>query len=354
MKHGVVARWGAGISVALLGGAFALVGGAREREARAEEPQAQAVVSSSGATCVLKGSYPLPKATPIFDAASGGRLVASFTGAYAPLELSEIPSDAVNGRAWLRTTSGSGSFRIEGYVATSAVSVFTTRDVSVSGGYVWISSAQRVKLVQGGTSTLTAERVLLGTNAQTVRGSAPCDAFSLQPSAPTAMEVPGNGRGYLSKGGSLSLFDAPNGSEVFTLRMSEAATQLFWSTEARAGYVHVKSRADVTLDAWAKQKDLEPLKKGEMMDQLLPSATKVDAAQLAIDKAPRLVQATREIAVRFRRDEKEKPIGVIEPGAEVYVMETMAGWVNVLPKSLSVMPGDDGGFWIPVGDVPKL
>ena len=352
MKQGVVARWGTGISLALLGGFFTPAGGAYAPEARADEPRAQTV--SSGATCVIKGNYPLPKATALYDAASGGRTIATFTGAYAPLELSEIPTDAANGRSRLRTTSGSGSFRIEGYVATSAVPVFTARDISVSGGYVWISSGQKVKLVQGGTTTLTAERTLLGTSSQTARGSGPCDAFALQPSSPTAMEIPGNGRGYLTKSGSLDLFDAPNGNAVFTLRMNEGAQQLFWSTEARAGYVHIKSRADVTIDAWAKQKELEPLKKGEMMDQLIPSYTKVEAAQLAIDKPPRLVQATREIAVRFRRDEKEKPIGAIEPGAEVYVMETMAGWVNVLPKSLSLMPGDEGGFWIPVADVPKL
>ena len=42
-----------------------------------------------------------------------------------------------------------------------------------------------------------------------------------------------------------------------------------------------------------------------------------------------------------------------EGHAEVYVMETMAGWVNVLPKNLALMPPEDGGFWIPSAEVPK-
>jgi len=39
-------------------------------------------------------------------------------------------------------------------------------------------------------------------------------------------------------------------------------------------------------------------------------------------------------------------------GAEVYVLETITGWSNILPKSLALTPPDDGGFWIPSSEVP--
>jgi hypothetical protein len=89
------------------------------------------------------------------------------------------------------------------------------------------------------------------------------------------------------------------------------------------------------------------------MDQYIPPESQVTGAQLAIDKPPRIAAASKDIPIRSRRDEKEKPIGVIESGAEIYIMETIAGWTNVLPKSLYVLPPDDGGFWIPAAETPR-
>jgi hypothetical protein len=352
MEQSVIARGLAG-GVAVLWLAGALGPATRlEGEAKAADDKT-ATAGASGPLCELKGSYPIPKGSQIFDAASGGRAIANFTGTFVPLKLRDIPADPASGRARISTTSGAGSFRIDGYVSPSVIPVFTTRDIAITSEHLWISVAQRVKLVQAANNALTVERTVLGTSGQTVRATAPCDAFGLQQGTATAMEVPGNGRGYLTKAASIDFFDAPSGNAIFTLKMIEGGAQLFWSTESRAGFVHVKARADLTIDAWARLGDLDPLKKGEMMDQFIPPTTQVQGAQLALDKPPRLVQATKEIPLRFKRDEKEKPIGAIEAGAEVYVMETMVGWSNVLPKNLAVMPPDDGGFWIPVSEVPK-
>ncbi len=306
----------------------------------------------TGPACALKGTFPGPKGTSIFDAPSGGHAVGAFTGGFQPMTLADFPADPTTGRARISTSLGAGQLRLEGWVAPSAIAVFTARDVAVAPGHVWISDAQRVRLVQAASGALTVEVTVAGTGGQTVRATAPCDALGLQQGTPAAMEVPGNGRGYLSKGTAVELFDEPGGTALFTLKVVEGAAQLFWSTESRAGFVHVKARGNLTIDAWARAGSLEALKKGEMMDQFIPPTTAVSGAQLALDKAPRLVQATREIPVRAHREDKEKPIGVVEPGAEIYLMETLSGWTNVLPKGLGLTPADDGGFWIPTGDVP--
>jgi hypothetical protein len=135
--------------------------------------------------------------------------------------------------------------------------------------------------------------------------------------------------------------------------MLDGSSQLFWSTETKGGFVHVQLRSDLTIDGWIRGADLDPLKKGEMMDQYIPPQTQVAGAQLLIDKPPRIATATKETLIRARRDERDRPIGVVETGAEIYVMETVAGWTNVLPKSLYILPPDDGGFWIPSSEVPK-
>ena len=90
-----------------------------------------------------------------------------------------------------------------------------------------------------------------------------------------------------------------------------------------------------------------------MMDQFIPPTTAINGAQLALDKPPRVAQAAQEIPLRARRDDKEKPIGAVEAGAEVYVMETLLGWNNVLPKNLGVTPAEDGGFWVPSDALSK-
>jgi hypothetical protein len=307
----------------------------------------------SGPACVVKGTYPGPKGTSIYDAASGGRAVASFSGGFQPMALSDFPADPSTGRARIATSLGTSALRIEGWVTPSAFAVFTSRDVAVSAGHVWISEAQRVKLVQATSGALGVEITVVGTGGQVVRATVPCDALALQHGTPSAMEVPGNGRGYLSKGSVVELFDEPGGNVVLALKVMEGTAQLFWSTESRAGFVHVKARGTLTIDAWARATNLDPLKKGEMMDQFIPPTTAVAGAQLALDKPPRLVQATHEVPVRAHRDDKEKPIGAIETGAEFYVMETLLGWVNVLPKNLGLTPTDDGGFWIPASEASK-
>jgi hypothetical protein len=327
-----------------------------EREAQAEEarPAAPAAVVSgvTGPGCLLTGTTPVGKGLQIFDAPSGGRVIGSFTGTFVGLRLGDFPADPVTGRARISTTLGSGAVRLDGWASPTTIPVYTARDLSVMGGHVWISTAQKIKLVQAAAGSLTGEVSILGTSGQTARASAPCDAFTLQRGTPTAMEVPGNGRGYMMKGASIDLFDDANGSAVFALKMSEGSGQLFWSTESRAGFVHVKSRSDLTIDAWARQRDLEPLKKGEMMDQFIPPTTAIQGAQLALDPPPRVVKATKEIPIRARRDAKAAPIGAVEPGAEIYVLETITGWSNILPKSLALTPADDGGFWIPSSEVP--
>jgi hypothetical protein len=326
------------------------------REAWADEakPAPAAVVASgvTGPACLLAGTPPVGKGLQIFDAPSGGRVIGSFSGTFVSLRLSDFPADPAAGRARVSTTLGSGSVRLDGWVAPATIPVYTARDLPVMGGHVWISIAQKIKLVQAASGSLTGEITILGTSGQTARASGPCDAFTLQRGMPTAMEIPGNGRGYLMKTSSLDLFDDANGSAVFALKMSEGSGQLFWSTESRAGFVHVKSRSDLTLDAWARLRDLEPLKKGEMMDQLVPPTTAIQGAQLALAPPPRVVRATKEIPIRGRRDAKAAPIGAVEVGAEIYVVETITGWSNILPKSLALTPPDDGGFWIPSSEVP--
>lgn len=341
------ARAGVGMAIGLIGAA-SLFSGAGLTEARAEPTK----VSTTPA-CVLQGTSPIAKGTQLFDSASGGAPIARFTGNLVPMQMTEIPADPANGRAKLITSTGSGSLRIEGYVDPQVVPVFTTRDIPVMAGNVWIAPGQKVRLVHGGPNALRVEKTVAGSRSQSVTGTATCEGLALQGSTPPAPSIPQNARTFLTKNATTDIFDRPNGDAVFSLQMLEGSSQLFWSTETRAGFVHVTARADVVIDGWIRWRDLEPLKRGGMMgSDYRPPATPA-GAQLVFDDPPRLATAPKDIPIRSKRSEKAKPIGMLETGAQVYIMETVAGWTNVLPKKLHILPPEDGGFWIPASDVPK-
>lgn len=353
----LLARGARGAGAAMVAGALLAAGSGAfsSEEARADDAKPSFVPVSAavtGVACSLAGTEPVPKGLAIYDAPTGGRLIGSFTGTFAALRISEFPADPTTGRARVNTSVGSASVRLDGWVAPATIPVYTARDLTVTADHVWVSAAQKIRLVQAAAGSLTGELTILGTSGQTTRASAPCDAFTLQRGAPTAMEIPGNGRGFTMKEAEMDLFDAPSGNAVFTLKMNEGSAQLFWSTESRAGFVHVKARSDLTLDAWARIRDVEPLRKGEMRDQFIPPTTAIQGAQLALDPPPRVVRATKEVPLRIKRDAKDPAVGVIEVGAEIYVLETTVGWSNILPRSLALAPPDGGGFWIPSSEVP--
>ena len=280
---------------AAMAAAMALPGAARAGEPKAGTPLGPGLPAP--ASCVLRGRYPVAKGTTVHDAASAGHALATFTGAYAGVTLSEIPADPITGRARIATTSGAPELRVDGWVAPASMEFFTTRDVPVVPAHVWITGAQRVRLVGAAGDALTAEITVPGTAGQTVRGQAPCDAFALEPGTPTPMAVPGDGRAWLTRSASLDLYGEPGGAVVFSLKGVEGTAQLFWSNEARGAFVHVKTRGALAIDAWARKRDVEALKKGEMMDQFVPPTTTV----AAVDAEARGRAAPREGDARHRR-----------------------------------------------------
>lgn len=348
MTHASFARFLAPLAIAATG-AFA-AGSALADDATSATTTTTTTTTSS---CVLKGSQAAPKGTQIHDAATNGRVIAELSGAVVPLQISELPADPATGRAKIATSNGSPTVRIDGFAAASSFSVYSVKDVPIATGHVWIADGQKVKLTSAQASTLTAEITIAGSQSQTAKGTAGCDSFALEKGTVTTFTVPGNGRGYQMKSTSLDLYDDANGSSVFSLSMLEGTGQLFWSTESKAGFVHVQMRGDIVVDAWAKWSALNPLKKGEMLDQAIGGSSSVGGATLAFDKTPTVLTATKDIPIRARRDEKEKAIGVVESGAEFYVMETIVGWANILPKHLGFTAPSDGGFWIQSSDLPK-
>jgi hypothetical protein len=350
---------GAGGSAATATGAGA-AGGSRGNPERAEgaarvpstrpDPVASPQAGPPGMACEVRGNPIMTKGAMLFGAAQGGYAIASFAGQPVDLRTQEFPS-APTGRAKVRTAGG---VRMEGWIDVGQLPMVADRDLPIVPGHVGVAMGVKAAFASASGGQLTTSVALSGPVNQTVRVTAPCNAYTFERRTRPPGEVPGSGRGYLPRSGEVPLYDDPNGSTIFTVHAAgPGAGLLFWSTETRGAFVHVLYREDLVIDAWARASDLDALKVGETMDQVAPSTSVPGSARLMVSGQPTIVRAVKDVPLRLTVKDggNSPPIGFIEAGAEMYVMETVIGWSSVLPRALNVMPPTDHSFWVPAYEV---
>jgi hypothetical protein len=295
------------------------------------------------------------KDTVLSDAA--GRTVARFSGGESAVTLLSPPV-AGSDQALIETGTGRGSFRLRGLVKAGELRTFSNVSIPIVPSHVWIRPGVRV-VAAGMSSGLSADKVKVEKQIsspfkQLFHALADCNILTFTPPSESGFSVPANARVFLMKVSRLDLYDqpGPQGRIVFSLQRSALTDSVrFFSTEQRGGFVHIEYGGEVGIDAWAKAAELQALPRGETSDVAPSSITMSSPPQLQLEKAPRIVQTKREVPLRVAAREAEAPIGVIEPDTDVYVMDTVAGWANVLPKSLHVLPAGNLSFWTKAADL---
>ena len=278
-------------------------------------------------------------------------MVARFSGAPTPLLVSDFPLDA-RGRVRVETGTGAGGFRIRGFLSVNDLPLFTASDVAVVADHIWIAAGRSVSFVASAPGRLRIEKRTVQPLSQAFSAWASCNALALAGSPNVGWSAPGNARGYVLKKQSLDVFEKPAGSLLLSLtRAHDSDGVLFFSNEQRTDWVNVEYHGDVIIQAWARSQDLVALPPGEAIDQLQPRSTQRSPARLAIQGEPRIVKPVREVPLRAAAREADAPIGVVEPGAETYVLDVVAGWASVMPKALNVVPGPEGQFWVKTSDL---
>jgi hypothetical protein len=293
--------------------------------------------------CAIRGRAFVPLDTTITDAS--GRPIARFAGPETALVVSGL-STATTPRARIETGIGQGGFRVRGFVDARKLPLATTENVAVVPGHVWIGARRAVTVVGVSPDKLRIEKKLTSPLEQTVTAFTSCQKLALGTPVPPAWSPPGDARGYVLRAASLDLRDAPRGTVVTTLYKAGAVPGvLFFGSEGAGGWVRVEYHGELVLDAWVAGTDVQALPRGETMDQLAASSSVRNPARLVVPGAPRVVKAPRAIALRASAKEGE-PIGVIEAGADTYVLDVVAGWASVLPRALDVMPVENARFWV--------
>jgi len=298
--------------------------------------------------CDVRGAPSLAKGANLWTEPQGPATIAGFAGQPVNLIASGFPATPTAGRVRVRT---SGGIRLDGFVDPNDLPLYAASDLAVVQGHLWIAQGQRLAF-SAASNGITVEAAIAGPVTQTLRVTAPCTSLTFEKKQRVPWDVPGNGRGYLPQRGTLELRDQPGGSVIQTLRVTESGGgMLLWSTESQGGYVHVVYHEDIVIDAWVASADLVALKQGETMDRLAPASAVTGAARLSMGGKTTLVRAQKDVPLRLSPQEAAKPVGAIETGGEVYLVQTVLGWTSVLPRALNVLPPGDRSFWVPSSEV---
>lgn len=300
-----------------------------------------APAAGSGPGCIIQGEAPMGSSTQVYDQATGGKPIARFTGAEVKLTVTQFPESGGH-----RARVSTSPFRLDGFVTASEIPVFTARDIPVHPGHLWIAGQRRVEILAAAKGKLHIQKKVHYPLQQTFQAWTPCETLTLTPGTPTGWAPNGNALGYVVKKDRLELFESPAGSSVAALsRATESPGLLLWSTHRHGAWVHVEYHGDVILDAWARAGDLSVLPPGETMDQLASASSQRGVPRLRVQGEPRVVKTSGKATLRTAGSETGQEIGQIELGAEIYVLDVVAGWASVLPKTLNVAPPDGGQFW---------
>ncbi len=308
--------------------------------------------ADTAATCKVSGSAPMPASLAIYDKSQGGTPIARFTGGNSEIVASKFFSGRAN-RAQVKTGTGVGSFRIEGWVDGSKLPLYAARDIAVVNNHLWISKHQSVKAISAAGSKLRIKHTPSSPFNQSFTTTVSCKALSLRGGTAAGWTPPGSAVAYVAKS-NVELFTgsgADNRSVATLTPDSSSNGILFFSTETSNGYVHVLHHGEVVIDAWAKKSELNALAPGETMDQPGGSTLQRGSPRIKLQTTPRLVHTTKEVILRSTGSDTGDVIGAIEADTDTYVLDVVAGWASVMPKSMNVAPYGDGQFWARATDI---
>lgn len=307
--------------------------------------------SEAAPSCGQRGRVIFDKDSVLTDVT--GRKLARFSGGESAVTLIAPPAGSSD-LAHIETGTGRGSFRINGYLKASELRTYASYTLPITSGHLWFAAGARVTAAGVSGGKVRIDKQMTTPFAQRFSTVADCSALTFAPPAPPVPMLAGDARVFLMKDAELELFDEmpPTGAPFVTLKRAPSLDNVrFTSNEQRGGYIHIQYQGEVNVDAWAKASDLTALPRGETSDVPPSSYTLSSPPQLALSQTPRIVKTTREIALRLAAREGDAPIGVIEADTEVYVMDVMASWAKVLPKSLHVLPVDELSFWVKAADL---
>jgi hypothetical protein len=301
--------------------------------------------------CPIAGRPAMLFGVKIYSDAQAGKAIARFTGARSALRVLELPRTAA-GRALVETGTGQGAgqFRVKGYVAVKDLPLYLKHAVPVVPSHVWIGSAHRIQFRNADPMMVTVEMRMEFPFHQVFVAQTTCATLALEPKAAPPPEIAGNARGYVLEKESLELYDRPGRDAEPIMWLQRGLVEpgpLFWSTERKGSWIRVELHGAVDVSGWAKKRALRRLPKGELVDEFPPPSNFSTGPRLKLSDTATLVKVPNAVELLGAAKKNAPKIGLIEPGTEVYIVDRVAQWVSVMPKSMHLAPPDGQQFWAP-------
>ena len=268
------------------------------------------------------------------------------------MTVSELPERA-DGKLRL-TTDGSGRVRISGYVTARSIPMYLTQDVEIVNGHIRLLAGTAVEYLGRTVDQIRISVKTTNAIAESYRATVGCAALSLDARKSNKWAPPGHARGYLMKQAVAPLFDKPGAEakSVSSVHLApDARGVLFFGDRREGDFVHVTYQRDVGIDAWMSVNDLVILPRGELADQAVSNHPAPADKKLKLKVDGKLYKAQSEIPLYGKADPKSPPIGVVTKDTELYVLDVMVGWANVLPKVLDVVPVGEKHFWVKASEL---
>ncbi len=299
--------------------------------------------STSQAACTLSDSAVLPAGNALLD--SDGHPLARFGGQQVRMTASNLPKQA-RGLVTVRI-GGSKDFQLDGFLRGTSLPLYTSRRLAVREGHVWLEAERPVRFAGVASDKL---RVTYSTKEfrDPITLSAPCDGLKMN-STPTGVEpyVSPAGTGYVLQSDRLRLFADPTAkAPLIDLGRGGPGALFFWSQGEQGTRHHVTRTRDLIFDGWVASDELQALPPGEMADEAPSSPVENPSSRFAAPKDATLVRALRTVEVRGRANVRAPVLGRLLPGSESYVVDIVAGWASVLPRSMAIVPTEGNQFWV--------
>ncbi len=285
----------------------------------------------------------------VYNDAVDGKPIARFTGARTAMRVLELPRQA-SGRALIETGTGRGQFRVRGYLAVKDLPLYLNRPVTVVPSHVWLGAGYRIAFRNADAKVITVEMRMEFPFHQVFVAQTSCAALSLEAVRRPPAEIPGNARGYVLEKESLELFDRPSRDAEPIMWLQRGLVDpgpLFWSTERKGSWIHVELHEAVDISGWVKKRALRRLPKGELVDQFPPPTLISTGPRLKLGDDATLVKVSVAVDLLGEAKKNAPKIGQIEPETEVYIVDRVAQWVSVMPKSMHLAPPEGRQFWAP-------
>jgi hypothetical protein len=303
--------------------------------------------------CDLRGSAQVGSDVVVYMTAQGRAPVARFAGVPSALWLTKAP--AGSSRLGIRTGTGTGSFRIRGYIDAAQAPVAARARLEIADGHLWIAEGQTVRVLEAGKDRFRVEKRLADSIDQSFEVWAACGQLEIGAGRPLPSRVPGTASSYVLERPTIELYDDWRASRKLLTslhRSPQGSSLLFFSTQRTGEWVHVLYFGGVEIDAWAPAGELVALPPGEIADGS-PAVPVESNRRLKLAAWKREMRTNAEVPIRLLARERAAVVGVIEPGTDTIVVNEVAGWSSVMPRSMHVAPPGEGLFWVRTSELAK-